>query len=149
ENTRQEEIDIRGLKVSGIEEMTGAAKFDLTLTLAEARGSISGGLVYSQDLYEGETIRRMARHYVNVLEEVVRDAEQKIRQIVFLGEAEKIQIIEEWNETNREYRRGSCLHELVEEEAERRPDAVAVIHGEKQLSYGELNSRANRLARYL
>ena len=100
-------MEMRGLKVSGIGEETGTAKFDLTLTLIGRRKKVSlGSLEYSQDLYEGETIRRMARHYERVVEEVVRDAEQRIREIEMMSEAEKRQIIEEWNETERGWRGG-------------------------------------------
>src|SRR5262249_50713106 len=79
QNAGREESEIRGLKVSRIERETGTAKFDLTLELMEDKESIFGSLEYSRDLYDGETVRRMVGHYLQVVEEVVRNAEQRIR----------------------------------------------------------------------
>src|SRR5262249_25493994 len=103
ENTRREELKIRGLKVTGVEEGKGAAKFDLVLGLAEGEEGVSGGLEYSRDLFEGETIRRMARHYEKALEEVLRDAGQKIGEIELMSGSEREQILVKWNETAVEY----------------------------------------------
>jgi amino acid adenylation domain-containing protein len=130
-------------------EEVGTAKFDLSLTLTESREGIVGGLEYSQDLYERETIRRMARHYEKVVEEVVRDVEQGICEIELVSEMEMRQIIEEWNETEGVYGEQRLVHELIEEQAGRSPEAVAMVCGEEQVSYGELNQRANRLAEFL
>jgi amino acid adenylation domain-containing protein/FkbM family methyltransferase len=149
ENTRREELDIQGLKVSEVEQETGVANFELTLSLGESREGIAGNLEYSLDLYEGETIRRMARHYERVIEEVVRDAEQRIGEIELMSEAERRQIVEEWNRTARDYPRERCLHELIEEQVKRTPDQTAVIFAEQCLSYRELDARANQLAHYL
>src|SRR5262249_34566930 len=85
QNTSREELEVRGLEVRGIGDGTGAAKFDLTLSLTEASAGIEGSLEYSRDLYEGETIRRMARHFEKVVEEVVRDADQRIREIELMS----------------------------------------------------------------
>jgi amino acid adenylation domain-containing protein len=149
QNTRREEMEIRGLKVIEQEVETGVSKFDLTLGLTEAGEGIVGSLEYSEELYDGETIRRMARHYEKVLEEVVRNAERRIRQIELLGEAEKRQITEEWNETERKYEEARLAHEMIRDEARRNPEAVAVNCEHRQLSYRELNRRANQLGQYL
>src|SRR5262249_965392 len=81
ESAGREGVELRGLKMSGIGRETGATKFDLTLRLTEGEEGIAGSLEYSRDLYEGETIKRIARHFERVVEEVARDAEQRIRQI--------------------------------------------------------------------
>src|SRR5262249_7693132 len=103
QNTRREEIELSGLKVSGIGEETGSAMFDLTLVMTEGNEGITGCLEYSRDLYEGETIRQIARHFERVVEEVIRDAEQTIGQIGLMNEAEKNRILKEWNETSKEF----------------------------------------------
>src|SRR5262249_4856290 len=101
------------------------------------------------DLYKCETIRRMARHYEKVVEEVVRDADQRISEIELMDEAEKRQVIDEWNETEREYGRAQLTHEMIAEQADRNPEANAVACGEERVSYRELNERTKRVARYL
>jgi amino acid adenylation domain-containing protein len=149
ENTRREMFGINELKVSEVGQETVVAIFDLTLELEERGDEIAGSLEYSCDLYEEETIRRMARHYEKVVEKVIRDAEQRIGEIDLLSASERRQIVEEWNRTARDYPRERCLHELFEEQVERTPDQIAVIFEEQCLSYRELDRRANQLANYL
>src|SRR5262249_13560496 len=126
-----------------------AARFDLSLVMVEGGEGIAGVLVYSQDLYEGESIRRMARHYEKVVEQVIRDAEHRIGEIELLSEAEKRQIVAEGNQTERPYPQNRCIHDLFAEQAGRAPDRIALISDQESLSYGELNRRANQLGHYL
>jgi amino acid adenylation domain-containing protein/non-ribosomal peptide synthase protein (TIGR01720 family) len=149
QNMTRDALEIKGLKVKEAGEETRMAKFDLTLLLAEDGECIAGGLGYSLDLYEGETIRRMARHYEQLVGEVVRDAEQKLSAIRLLSEAEREQILVTWNETAAEYPRERLIQELFEEQAEQTPEACAVAYGDQRLSYRDLNTKAGRLARYL
>jgi amino acid adenylation domain-containing protein len=91
----------------------------------------------------------MARHFEHVVAEVVRDTEQRIGEISLMNEAEKRQIVVEWNETSFPCGEMRSVHEMIAAQAERRPEAVAVVCGEEQVSYGVLNERANRMARFL
>ena len=149
QNARREELEFSGLKVSEIREEATTAKFDLTLTLSEGPDGIAGSLEYSRDLYEGETIRRMARHYEKVIAEIVRDSERRIAEIEIISEAEKSQILIEFNRTRREYDGARLIHELIEARAEKVGDKTAVVDEWERVSYGELNRRANQLAGYL
>ena len=149
QNAELGKLEIRGLKMSGVGEETGVAKFDLELMLTEEGEGIRGILGYSQDLYEGETIGRMARHYERVVTEVVRDAEQKICEIELMSEEEKRQLLGGWERARVEYDRDRRIHHLFEEQVERSPEAVAIVYEEEQISYWELNRRANRLGRCL
>jgi amino acid adenylation domain-containing protein len=149
QNAGREELNLPGLKMSGIEGETGAAIFDLALNLNEGGDGIWGVLEYSQDLYEGETIRRMARHYEHALEEVVRDAERRVGEIELLSDQEKEQVLLGWNGTASPYPEDRCIHHLFEQQMERTPEAVAVVSDEGAVSYRELNRRANQLAHYL
>jgi amino acid adenylation domain-containing protein len=149
ENTGREELEIGALKICRIEEETGTAKFDLTLLLREEGAGIFGALEYSRDLFEEETIRRMARHYQQVVAEVIRDAEQKIREIELMSEAEKRQLIEEWNETERVYGGARFTHELIAEQVRQRADAIAVRSKRGELSYRKLDERSSQLEDYL
>ena len=91
----------------------------------------------------------MLRHYRNLLEAVVEDAEQRVSELAVLSGEERRQMIGEWNQTSADYPRQKCMHELIEEQAEATPEAVALAWGEQELSYGELERRANQLARYM
>jgi amino acid adenylation domain-containing protein len=151
QNVSREAVEIRGLKfkevvVEKVEEETGTAKFDLTVVLAESEGGITGSLEYSRDLFEGETIRRMARHFERMVAEVVRGAERRIRSLSLMSEREREQILFRWNQSAEAYPRDRSIHELFEEQAKRRPEAVAVVFQDQALTYRELNARANRLA---
>jgi amino acid adenylation domain-containing protein len=149
QNTDQKEIGGGGLEVNEIGEETCAAKFDLTLALTVGGQGILGSLEYSLDLFESKTIRRMARHYEHVVEQVVRDANQRIREIELMCESEREQVLVRWNATEAEYPRGLSIQELFEAQVEQGPERVALVDEEQELSYRELNSRANQLAHYL
>ena len=127
---------------------SGTAKFDLTLELTDEGGQIEGAIEDSTDLYDSETVRRMARHYGRLLEALVAHPDRPISQASMVTHGERRRICVEWNATARAYPpRG--VHELFEVQAARRPDAVAVVDETTSLTYGELNRRANQLARRL
>src|ERR1700756_4260716 len=91
----------------------------------------------------------MARHLERLLEEMASKPQARLSELERLSEAEREQILVEWNNTGAEYPREKCLHELFEEQVERNPEAVAVVYEGKQLSYRELNERSNQLAHQL
>jgi amino acid adenylation domain-containing protein len=141
--------EMAGLEVSVSELDTKTSKFDLTLVLSETEDGLAGDLEYSSDLFDEETIRRMAGHYVELLEGAVNDPDVRVSELPMLSERERRQILEEWNATEREYPRDRCIHELFEEQVKRSPGRVALVCGEERLTYEELNRRANRLAHRL
>jgi amino acid adenylation domain-containing protein len=147
--TGEEQEELRGLRLSEIGSETKTAKFDLTLILDEAGESLSGAIEYNTDLFDGATIRRVAGHYERLLESLVSNSGQLLREVQMLSEAEREQILREWNQTTRRYPQEMCLHQLFAAQVERTPEAIAVSFGERELSYGELNRRANQLAHYL
>jgi amino acid adenylation domain-containing protein len=127
-----------------------ASKFDLMLTAQEAAGGeVECGWVYNTDLYEPQTIERLSRHLVSLLDSAAQRPGRAVSSLQMLSEAERRRQLVEWNRTAREYPRELCAHELFEEQAARTPGAVAVVFGDERLTYAELNGRANRLARYL
>lgn len=128
---------------------TGTAKFDLRFDLIETSQGLRGYLDYSTDLFDGATIGRMVGHFQNLLEGIAANPEQRISRLPLLTEEERQNLVVAWNETACEYPRDSCIQELFEQQVERRPEATAVVFGEQQLTYGELNWRANQLAHYL
>ncbi|WP_017326782.1 non-ribosomal peptide synthetase [Synechococcus sp. PCC 7336] len=128
---------------------TATARFDLSLLLKEESGRLSGFMEYSQDLFDEATIARMASHFQGLLEEIAANPEQSIAMLPLLTEAERHQLLVEWNDTQTDYPQDKCVHQLFEEQVERIPNAVAIVFGEQQLTYRQLNQRANKLARHL
>jgi amino acid adenylation domain-containing protein len=127
------------------------AQFDLSLHLyGDAGGGYLGRFEYCSDLFEAQTIRRMGRHFETLLEAVAREPDRSISIPPMLTDAERQQLLVDWNNTAVAYpTKGRCLHQLFEEQAGRTPDEVAAVFERTALTYGELNCRANQLAHHL
>jgi len=128
---------------------SGSVPFDLVLTLNRSRGGSLAKFEYRTDQFDEATIERMIGHLRVFLDGALADPDCPIATIPILTDTERTQLIEEFNDTKVEYPRDATVHELFERQAERTPDAVAVVMGDDTLTYGELNTRANRLAHYL
>ncbi len=128
---------------------TGTAKMDLALSLAERPEGLLGSLEYNTDLFDDTTIARMMRHWQVLLEGIVADPAQHLAELPLLTEEERHLLLVEWNATQTDYPRDQCYHQLFEAQVERTPDALAVVFEKEQLTYRELNARANQLAHYL
>src|SRR5262249_13152501 len=115
----------------------------------EADGGLYGMMRYNVDLFDEDTIRRLAAHYLVLLEGAVDDPECRVSELPLLTPAEERQGLREWNDTPGDYPRDLCLHQLFEMHAEKTPEAVALRCGETSLRYAELNTQANRLAHRL
>ncbi|MBW3656663.1 MAG: amino acid adenylation domain-containing protein, partial [Gemmatimonadetes bacterium] len=126
-----------------------AAKFDLSLSLWEQERRIVGVVGYAAALFERETVERWAGYLRRAMEAMVADESRPVDRLPLLPEAERRLVVEEWNATEAEYPREVCIHELVEAQAARAPDAVAVAFDGGELTYAALNARANRLAHHL
>jgi amino acid adenylation domain-containing protein len=148
-NTPRKVLRLSGLQVSAVALEAETTKFDLALTLSETEQGLKGSLEYRTDLYRAETIERMAEQLRRMLAAVAAEPERRVSQLELLSEAERQQLLVEWNETGREYEREKSLAELFEAQVERRAAATALVFAEARLSYGELNERANQLAHYL
>lgn len=128
---------------------TGTAKFDICLSMIDSEEGLTGFIEYSTDIFNPDTINRLLAHFQTLLESIVAKPQQKISQLRLLTEQEQHQLLIEWNNTKTEYPQDKCIHQLFEEQVKRNPDAVAVVFGNQQLTYRELNTRANQLAHYL
>ncbi|WP_437779136.1 amino acid adenylation domain-containing protein [Sorangium sp. So ce1097] len=141
--------EIPGLSI-GVERVdTGTAQLDLTLNLATDGQGARGAWEYNTDLFDGATVARMTRHLVAILEGFVANPESRLADLPMMDAAERGQVLVGWNATERAYPGERLVHELFEAQAERTPDAAAVIFGAKRLSYRELNARANQVAHAL
>ena len=141
-------LELPGLVLSVIEQQGDEAQFDLILSMQEGEGKLCGSLHYNTDLFEAATIKRMLGHFETLLAAVIAAPAQQLSRLPLLTETEEQQLAA-WNNTSSEYPRDSCIHQLFEAQVERTPEAVAVSFGEQEISYRELNRRANQVAHYL
>jgi amino acid adenylation domain-containing protein len=150
DNTPARRLELPQLELQAVGGNSATAKFDLTLALnTNSQGELSGVIEYNTDLFEQSRLARLAEHLRTLLQAVTEDAEQALARLPLLTAAERHRLLVEWNDTASTDRVESCLHELVAAQARLTPDAVALECEDAVLSYSELNSRANQLARYL
>ncbi|MEH1828686.1 MAG: amino acid adenylation domain-containing protein [Nostoc sp.] len=149
QNTPIETLELPGLKLSLFEFDSKTAKLDLEFHLWQDLESLKGQMVYSTDLFDDKTITRMLGHFQTLLKSIVANPEQRISDLSLLTEEERQELLIDWNDTKRDYLENKFFHQLFEAQVEKTPDANALVFGDEQLSYKELNIRSNQLAHYL
>jgi amino acid adenylation domain-containing protein len=149
QNAPVPEMEFSNLTLSPMKVDSKTAKFDLSLSLTETEQGLIGAFGYNTDLFDEATIARTVGHLQTLLEGIVADPDKHIYELPILTEAEQHQLLVEWNDTEADYPKDKCIHQLFEEQVERTPDHVAVVFEDQQLTYRELNAKANQLARYL
>ncbi len=150
QNAPKGTIDLAGLQVSPFSALPhNISKFDLTLSLQQEGNQLVGELEYATALFERSTIERYLGYFRTLLGAMVADDSQKVDCLPMLPQAERQQLLYEWNDTRTAFPADKCVHELFEEQVARTPDAVAVVFEGEELNYAQLNARANRLAHYL
>ncbi|WP_375511404.1 amino acid adenylation domain-containing protein [uncultured Nostoc sp.] len=149
--TKGAEREVAGLKIASTFGYThsGTAKLDLTLVMRDTGKGLRASFEYNTDLFDEAAIARMLGHFQTLLEGILANPEQRISELPLLTPAERQQLLVEWNNTETDYPKQACIHQLIEAQVESTPDAVAVVFGNEQFTYRELNSRANQLAHYL
>jgi amino acid adenylation domain-containing protein len=125
------------------------APFDLSLTIFEMGQSLVADFHYNVDLFETETIERMGAHFQTLLAGIAASADQHILSLPLLTQQELQQLLVTWNDTQRDYPRQATLHQLIEQQVQHTPEAIAVTFEGGALTYEELNRRANQLAHNL
>ncbi|ARU60228.1 hypothetical protein CBW65_03505 [Tumebacillus avium] len=149
QNVSTPDLTLRDLKISAVEVQRNTAKFDLMFTVDHKDGKPILFAEYSTDLFDYETVERMLNHYLNLLQAVVADPDQPISKIPLLTDAEVQELIYGCNQTQRDFPTDKLVHELFEARAAANPDGIAIQYEEEQVTYRELNERANQLARLL
>lgn len=149
QNFPSADCDLPGLTRSNVDTGLNMAKVEMTVTVVEHGGALFGSLQYDADLFERARMQRVMEHFYLVLERMVSHPEQNIWASSLLPKVERDRVLDEWNQTEADYPRQKPLHAFFEEQVLRNPLTVAVQQGERQLTYAELNQRANQLARYL
>lgn len=142
-------LDLPGMMAMGSELAPHrVARFDLTVSLWEVGEGIAGGVEYATALYEEATIERYMGYWRRMLEGMVAGSSQIVDCLDLLSDGERSQVLYEWNQTEATYSH-KCVHELFEDQVRRSAEAAAVGFGGQELTYGELNRRANQLGHYL
>ncbi|MEG4234824.1 amino acid adenylation domain-containing protein [Microcoleus sp. Pol11C3] len=168
QNAPGNQLELPELTLSPQQLDVGTARFDLEFHLWErspnSSGSnqspsnklwvdssegISGMVIYSADLFDEATITRLIGHFQALLESIVTNPEQRIANLQYLSAQERYHLLVECNNTQADYPQDLCIHQLFEMQADRTPDAIALVFGEERVTYRELNLRSNQLARYL
>ena len=142
-------LDFPGLEVEVDSNPKAAVNFDLFLNIVESEHGLSMDCDYNSELFDRETIGRWMRHFETLLQGIGADSNQVVDLLPILTDSERSQILVGWNATAAEYPRSKCVHQLIEEQSLRSPEAVAVACEGQTLTYSELDRRANQLARYL
>ena len=149
QNTPQPEVELPGLRLRGEELDRQVSQFDLSLSAFENDDGLGVELEYCTALFERETVQRWLGYWQRLLESMVADETQPVGELAWLPQAERDQVLRGFNDTAVAYPKEALIHELFEQQVKRTPEAVAVQYEDEQLTYAQLNARANRLAHRL
>lgn len=139
---------LEGWSMTQFDVASGASKFDLYLDLDDRENGIIGPITYNPDLFDRETIGRLVEHWQTVLQAAAADPGRPIAELPILTKPEREHLLQSGNGMRTQYT-AFTMTQLFEEQVARTPDALAVQDDNSQLTYRELNSRANQLARHL
>ena len=142
-------FELPGLQAEIADIPLQQVKFDLELSLGEADSRIVGALNYATALFDEATIRRHRDYLLVMLRAMVADADQIVDRIDIMAAGERKLVLDTWNRTAAPFPSERCIHELFVEQVRRAPEATALVHEDVRLSYGELDAKANQLARHL
>ena len=143
------EFTLSQVQVQPIQKTIQSSKFDLSIELVQRNEKVDGTIVFNSGLFLISTIQQFAIHYQQLLEGVTNNIHQAINAIPLLPDAERQQLLVEWNDTKKDYAVSNGAHQLFEEQVVRTPEAIALTFEERQVTYQELNRRANQLAHFL
>ncbi len=148
-NTPPLKQELSGLNLTPIEMNTGTSRFDLEVLVRENADGLGVLAEYSTDLFDESTIERFIARFEVLLRGILNNPDESISVLPVLTEAERHLIVDEFNDTGKDYQTDKCVHQLFEEQVTRTPDAAAVVYKDQQLTYLELNQKANSIAHRL
>ncbi|MEM9148993.1 MAG: amino acid adenylation domain-containing protein [Cyanobacteria bacterium P01_F01_bin.3] len=152
QNAPPSELALEGLTLTPLETGTTVTKFDLTLSVEETAAGLATSWEYDSSLFTPATIERMASHFERLLQAMTaaeNHVSQPVTQLPMLSDMDRQQLLVAWNNTQLVYPKHLCIHQLFEQQVKQTPDALALVFENQQLTYRELNQRANQLAHYL
>ncbi|MGA9773113.1 MAG: AMP-binding protein, partial [Blastocatellia bacterium] len=141
-----EHLQMSDLDVTSMALEQRTSQLDVTLMMAESGGRLKGSFQYNTNLFDAQTISRMAEHFQRIVEAIIKHPDQQISEIGMLSEGEKRQIVSDWNQTATSYRRDRSLHDLFTDQARLSPDSIAVSDDHISLTYSHLDCLSTRLA---
>jgi amino acid adenylation domain-containing protein len=148
-STADRDVEVEGLQFRRESAENTSAKFDLSMLIQESKSGLAAALRYNVDLFEQTTAARLLNCFAVLLEAIAAAPQQRISQLALLRPAERAQLLAQGNQSRAAFPDRQTVHSLFEAQVERSPEAVALVFGEQQLSYRELNARANQLGHYL
>ncbi len=149
QNASLHAVELPGLSLNPVIADGGTTHFDLTLHIVDTDQGLVGTAAYNTDLFDADTITRMLAHFQTLLEAIVKDPDRHLSELSLLTDTQRQQVLLGSNDVHRGYNPELSIHQLFEAQVERTPDAIALVFGDQQLTYRELNCRANRLAHSL
>ena len=149
QSREQELVPFSGLEVSPVVVEPGTAKFDLNVLMEDRDDGLAAWFEYSTDLYDRPTIERMLGQFRKLLEAIAARPDTKLAALPLLDSAERERVLTDWNQTGVDYPKNLTLIDLFEAQVAKTPDAIAVSCGAENLSYAQLNARANQLGYHL
>ncbi|MCI0362342.1 MAG: amino acid adenylation domain-containing protein [Phycisphaerales bacterium] len=149
QNMGPRELHLPGTTVLELEIERLSTKFDLSVTAFETGEGLRLNAYYSAELFDAETITRLLGHYEALLEGVIADPNRCIADLPLIGEEERKLVLIDWNDNWRDYPGDKCVHELFEARVVKTPDAIALVFKDEEVTYAELNAKANRLGHHL
>ncbi|MDQ2097153.1 MAG: amino acid adenylation domain-containing protein [Tychonema bourrellyi B0820] len=145
----QEQLNFDGFQAEVFSNPRTCENFEWAVNASETKTKLVLECQYNTNLFDAATIRRRMAEFEALLEGIVANPQCPLKNLPVLTAAERQQLLVEWNSTQTNYPDSACIHQLFEVQAEQTPDAVALVLGEQQLTYQQLNCRANQLAKYL
>lgn len=139
-------LKLAGLEITPVEMTRQTSRFDIVCDLLETADELVCRVEYNSDLFRPETIARLVAHYQRLLQAFVTNADCTLARLPLLSESEQRELLYERNQTQRDYPAACCLHELLERQALRTPDAIALMYEDEQMTYGALYARAEQVA---
>ncbi|MFP2913569.1 condensation domain-containing protein, partial [Pyxidicoccus sp. 3LFB2] len=149
QNAPASELSLPGLSFRPLKTEGHVARFDLALMLSDTPEGFGGDLEYSTDLFDASTVERLVSHFQTLLDEATSSPDTYVGTLPLLSNAERLQVLEQWNQTGSEYPREASVHQLFSAQAARTPDAIAVESEAGTLTYRQLDERSNQLAHHL
>ncbi|GAB4200472.1 MAG: hypothetical protein Tsb002_36620 [Wenzhouxiangellaceae bacterium] len=149
QNAPAAQFDLPGLDVTRLPLPSSTAKFDLNLSMQEDAEGLHGALEYNTQIFDRATIERMLQHFTRLLESVLEQPTTKLTQLQLLPDDERQRMLQQWSRGPQSKVPAGDVCAWFEQQAQQQPQAPAIIDGQRQISYGELDQQANRLAHYL
>ncbi|WP_404791163.1 amino acid adenylation domain-containing protein [Altericista sp. CCNU0014] len=149
QNAPTQALNFPGLSLTPLKVESQTSNFDLTLAVMESEQGLKAQLEYSTDLFHADAIQRMLTHFQTLLAGIIAQPDRSLADLPLLTPVEVQQLLQDWNNTRRDYPQYSCIQQLFELQVEQTPNAIAVVFDRQSLTYQKLNNRANQIAHAL